>query len=68
MVTEKDTNVYPEVVEVTENEGGPPKEIRNARMAGIPKRKRSKGILGCCKEWHANTYRNKQKTCIPRIL
>ena len=42
VVTQKDTNVYPEAVEVAENEGGKPKEIRNAGMAGIPKRKHSK--------------------------
>ena len=41
MVTQKDTNVYLEAVEVAENEGGKPKEIRNARMASVPKRKHS---------------------------
>ena len=48
MVTQKDTNVYLEAVEVAENEGRKPKEIRNARMASLPKRKHSKGLLGDC--------------------
>ena len=48
VVTQKDTNVYLEAVEVAENEGGKPKEIRNARMASIPKRKHSKRVLGYC--------------------
>lgn len=38
VVTQKNTNVYLEAVEVAENEGRKPKEIGNARMAGIPKR------------------------------
>ena len=41
MVTQKDTNVYLEAVEVAENEGRKPKEVGNARMASIPKRKHS---------------------------
>ena len=48
MATPTDTNVYLEAVEVAKNEGGKPKEIRNARMASIPKRKHSKRILGYC--------------------
>ena len=46
MATQKDTNVYLEAVEVAENESGEPKKIRNARMAGIPKRKHSKKDIG----------------------
>lgn len=38
VVTQKNTNVYLEAVEVAENEGRKPKEIGNARLAGIPKR------------------------------
>ena len=41
VATQKDTNVYLEAVEVAENEGREPKEIRNARLEGIPKRKHS---------------------------
>ena len=37
VVTQKNTNVYLEAVEVAENEGGKPKEIGNARLAGVPK-------------------------------
>ena len=48
VATQKDTNVYLEAVEVAENEGREPKEIRNARLEGIPKRKHSKGLLGDC--------------------
>ena len=64
----ENTNVYLEAVEVAENEGGKPKEIRNARMASIPKRKYSKRLLGCCGEWNTYTYHYKQKTCTPWIL
>ena len=48
MASQKDTNVYLETVEVAENEGRKPKEIRNARVESIPKRKHSKRLLGCC--------------------
>ena len=68
VVAQKDTNVYLEAVEVAENEGREPKEIRNARMAGMPKRKHSQRVLGCCGQWYITTYHNKQKTCIPWIL
>lgn len=34
----KNMNVYLEAVEVAENKGGKPKEVRNARVASIPKR------------------------------
>ena len=44
MVAQKDTNVYLEAVEIAENEGREPKEIRNARLESIPKR-----LLGCCR-------------------
>ena len=37
VVEKKNTNVYLEAVEVAENEGRKPKEIGNARLAGIPK-------------------------------
>ena len=37
VATPTDTNVYLEAVEVAENEGRKPKEIGNARLAGIPK-------------------------------
>ena len=64
----KNTNVYLEAVEVAENEGGKPKEIRNARVASIPKRKYSKRLLGYCGERNTYTYHYKQKTCTPWIL
>jgi len=38
VVTQKNTNVYLEAVEVAENKGSKPKEIGNVRLAGIPKR------------------------------
>ena len=59
VVTQKDTNVYLEAMEVTENKGRKPKEIRNARLASLPKRKHSEGILGYCRTWNINTYHNK---------
>ena len=68
MATQKDTNVYLEAVEVAENEGRKPKEIRDARLEGIPKRKHSERILGYCRKWNTFTYHNKRKTCTPWIL
>ena len=68
MATAKNTNVYLEAMEVAENEGRKPEETGNARVAGIPKRKHSKGILGYCGKRYINTYHNKRKTCTPRIL
>ena len=41
VATAKNTNVYLEAVEVAENKGGEPKEIRNAQVDGIPKRQHS---------------------------
>jgi len=41
VVTQKDANVYLEAVEVAENKGREPKEIRNARLASLSKRKHS---------------------------
>ena len=41
VATQKDANVYLEAVEVAENKGREPKEIRNARVDGIPKRQHS---------------------------
>ena len=49
MVAQKDTNVYLEAVEIAENEGREPKEIRNARLESIPKRKHSERLLGYCR-------------------
>ena len=68
MATQKNTNVYLEAVEVAENKSEKLNETRNGRMAGIPKRKHSKGLLGYCGKWYINAYHNKQKTCTPRIL
>ena len=48
VATQKNTNVYLEAVEVAENKGRKLKEIRNARLAGLQKRKHSKRLLGCC--------------------
>ena len=50
------------------SKGGKPKEIGYARMAGLPKRKHSERLLGCCKKWHITSYHNKRKTCTPGIL
>ena len=49
MVAQKNTNVYLETVEVAENEGRKPKEIRDARLESIPKRKHSERLLGYCR-------------------
>ena len=49
MATPKDTNVYLETVEVAEDKSGEPKEIRDARLEGIPKRKHSERLLGYCR-------------------
>lgn len=68
MASQKNTNVYLEAVEVAENEGREPEEIRNARMAGVPKRKHSKRLLGYCRKWYITAYHNKRKTCMPWIL
>ena len=59
MASQKDKNVYLEAVEAAENEGREPKEIRNARVDGIPERKHSERLLGCCRKWYINTYHNK---------
>ena len=68
VVAKKNTNVYLEAMEEAENKGGKPEEIGNARMAGLPKRKHSKRLLGCCRKWYITSYHNKRKTCTPRIL
>ena len=39
MAAQKNTDVYLEAVEEAENKGGEPKEVGNARLEGIPKRK-----------------------------
>ena len=39
VASQKNTNVYLEAVEEAENKGREPKEVGNARLAGIPKRK-----------------------------
>ena len=64
----KNTNVYLEAVEEAENEGNKPKEVRNARMAGIQERKYPKRLLGYCGEWDINPHHNKRKTCTQGIL
>ena len=53
----KSTEAYAEEYEcisgsskITENEGEKPKELKAARLDGIPKRKYSKGLLGCCRK------------------
>ena len=39
VAAQKNTDVYLEAVEEAENKGGEPKEVGNARLDGIPKRK-----------------------------
>ena len=68
VATPKDTNVYLEAVEEAENEGNKPKEARNARLAGLPKREHPKRILGYCRKRYVDTYHNKRKTCTQGIL
>ena len=58
MAAPKNTNVYLEAVEEAENEGDKPKEVRNARMAGLPKRKYPKRLLGCCRKWDTEPHHN----------
>ena len=45
-----------------------PKEIRNARLDGVPKREHSKRLLGGCWEWNTHPHHYKRKTCTPWIL
>ena len=59
VVAKKNTNVYLEAMEEAENKGGKPEETGNARMAGLPKRKHSKRLLGCCRKWYITSYHNK---------
>ena len=59
VVAKKNTNVYLEAMEVTENKGGKPEEIGYARLAGLPKRKHSQRLLGCCRKWYITSYHNK---------
>ncbi len=68
VATPKNTNVYPEAVEVAENKGAEPEEIGNVRMAGIQKRKHSERLLGCRRQWNTDTYHYKRKTCTQGIL
>ena len=50
VVAKKNTNVYLEAMEATENKSGKPEEIGHARLEGLPKRKHSKRLLGCCRK------------------
>ena len=68
VTTPKNTNVYLEAVEVAKNESSKPKEIRNARLDGVPKREHSKRLLGGCWEWNTHPHHYKRKTCTPWIL
>ena len=68
VASQKNTNVYLEAVEEAENKGRKPKEIRYAQVAGLPKRKHPKRILGYCREWDINPRHNKLKTCTQGIL
>ena len=47
-VIDRITNVYLEAMEEAENKGGKSEEIGYARMAGLPQRKYSQRLLGCC--------------------
>ena len=68
MGAKKDTNVYLEAVEEAENKGCKPQEIGYARIAGLPKREHSQGLLDCCGKWYITSYHNEQKTCMQGIL
>lgn len=50
VATPKNTNVYLEAVEEAENEDNKPKEVRNARLAGLPKREHPKKDIGLLQE------------------
>ena len=62
VVAKKNTNVYLEAVEETENKSDKPKEIGYGRMAGLQKRKHSKRLLGCCEKRYTTSYHNKRMT------
>ena len=64
----KNTNGYLEAEQEAGNEGDKPKEVRNARMAGLPKQKYPKRIPGYCGEWDIDPRPNKGKTCTQGIL
>ena len=49
VVTQKNTNVHLETMEITENKGKEPDETWYARMESVPERKYPKGILGYCR-------------------
>ena len=51
-------HVY-EAMEEDENKGNKPKKVRNARMAGLLKRKHPKRILDYCREWDIDPHHNK---------
>ena len=68
VATPKNTDVYLEAVEITENEDEEFETTRHARLASVSKREHSKRLLGCCGERNPYTHHNKQKTCKPGIL
>ena len=68
MVTPKNTNVYLEAVEVTENKGAEIDKIRNGTLEGIQKRKHSQRILGYRRQWYTTSHNYKRKTCTLGIL
>ncbi len=49
MVTQKNTNVHLEAMEITENKGKEPDKTWYARMEGVSERKHKKRILGYCR-------------------
>ena len=59
VVAKKNTNVYPEALEEAENKGGKPEEIGYARLVGLPKRKHSQRLLGCCRKRYITYHNNK---------
>ena len=64
----KNTDVYLEAVETTENKSKEFETTRHAWLASISERKHSKRLLGCCRQWDFTKHHNKQKTCTPGIL
>ncbi len=68
LAAQKDTNVYLEAMEITKDKGEEPDKTWNARVASLQKRKYTKGLLGCCRQWNTATHHNKRKTCTPWIL
>ena len=59
VVTQKNTNVYLETMETTENKGKELDKARYARMESVSKRKHTKRLLGYRRKWNITPHHNK---------